>query len=241
MSAFVLTDCTMWIGGLALTTYSNELSVKETVDDQETTTFGNGGYKSRIGGLKTVDGDAKGNWESPVDAAGITNLGVADQVVTGSLLGTEGSPAKFFQGGVFDYERLGKVGEVDPFSMSIMGTNGVGVVTGQIAKAKGNVSATGAVGSGLTDLSANDQVGASQFLYAVVHVFTAGTTMTLKVQSDDNAGFSSPTDRITLSAITATGGTWVTRLAGPITDTYFRFNCTAITGTFNIGAAIGIA
>lgn len=241
MGAFVLTDCSVWVDGLAVTTYATEASIKTSVDDQETTTFGSGGYRSRVGGLRNVEADVKGNWESAVDPAAITGLGVADQVTTFTATGVAGDPAWFFQAGNFSVDRFGKIGEVDPFSLSIMGTNAAGLVAGKLAAAKGNISATGVLGSALTGLSANSQVSATQYLYGAVHVFTAGTTMTLKIQSDDNAGFSSPTDRITLSAITATGGTWVTRLIGPITDTYFRFNCTAITGTFNVAAAIGIA
>lgn len=241
MSNFVLTSATVWMDGLALTNYANEVSVKTSIDDQEVTTFASGGYRERIAGLKTVDSSVKGLWQSPVDAPAWTNLAVADQNVTYTSNGTVGEPAHFFQGSNFSVERFGKIGEVDPFGLSIMSTNAVGMVNGQLAAAKGNISATGVLGSGQTGLSTNSQVSATQYLYGVVHVFTAGTTMTLKIQSDDNAGFSSPTDRITLSAITTTGGTWVTRLAGPITDTYFRYNCTAITGTFNVAAAIGIA
>lgn len=241
MSSFVLTDCVAWIGGLAATQYSNELSVKQSVEEKETTVFGSGGWKSLVGGLKAVDADLKGFWESAVDATGFTNMGTADQVMSFGATATEGDPMWFFQGSNLSYDRGGSVGDVDPFGLSLKGTNKVGLIPGKLAKSKGNVSATGAIGSGLTGLSANSQVSSSQYLYAAVHVFTAGTTITLKIESDDNAGFTTPTDRITLSAITTTGGTWVTRLAGPLTDTYYRFNVSAITGTFNLGAAIGIA
>lgn len=240
MTAFVLTDCTAWVDGFAATTYSNQLSVGVDVDDQDTTTFGGGGWRSRIGGLKTVEAELQGLWESPVDDTW-SNLGVADRVVTFTPDGAAGSPSWFFQAGEFSYERLGDVGELDPFTLKAMGTNGVGLVAGKLAAAKQNVSATGVIGSVVTNLSSNSQVSASQYLYAAVHVFTAGTTVTIKVQSDDAAGFPSSTDRITLSAITTTGGTWVTRLAGPITDTHYRLNVSAITGTFNLAGSIGIA
>jgi hypothetical protein len=241
VSSFTLTDCVAWVGGLAVTQYSNELSVKQSVEEKDVTVFGSGGWKSLVGGLRAVEADVKGFWESPVDEPGVTNLGTADQVISFGATATEGDPMWFFQGSNFNYDRGGGVGDVDPFGLQIRGTNKVGLVPGKVAKAKGDVSATGAIGSGLTGLSANSQVSSSQYLYAAVHVFTAGTTITLKIQSDDNSGFTTPTDRITLSAITTTGGTWVTRLAGPITDTYYRFNVSAVTGTFNLGAAIGIS
>lgn len=232
-----MTDCAAWIGGLALTTYSNELSAQQSVEDKDVTTFGST-YKSRIGGLKTVEASLKGFWESAVDAEGVTLLGTSDQVCTFCPTGsTETSAALFFQAGNFSYQTGGGIGDVAPFELSMMGSNGVGAVQGQLAKAKGNVSATGALGSGL-NLGA---VSATQYLYAAFHVFTAGTTITVKIESDDNANFTSATDRITFSAITTTGGTWATRLAGAVTDTYYRFNVTAITGTFNVAASIGIA
>jgi hypothetical protein len=71
-------------------------------------------------------------------------------------------------------------------------------------------------------------------------VFSAGTTITVQVQSDDNAGMSSPTTVATIGPITVVGGTWMTPIAGPITDTYYRMNVSAITGTFSVAGAIGI-
>lgn len=240
MSTLVLTDCTAWVDGLALTTYANEMSLKTDIEDKETTTFGSGGWKSRVGGLRDIDFELKGFWESTPDADTWSNLGTADRALTVTPTGAAGSVAYFCRVGEFSYEHGGDVGEVDPFSLKAMGSNGVGAVRGALAAAKQDVSATGVLGSVLTDLSANDQVGASQYLYAVLHVFTAGTTITVQVQSDDSAGFASPTTRGTIGPITTTGGTWLARVAGPITDTHYRLNVSAITGTSNVAGAIGI-
>ncbi len=239
MSTIVLTDCTIWAGGYDATTDLNQISLKADVEDKDNTTFGQGGWKTRQGGLKDVSADHSGFWQAgttAIDADAFTNLGVADRVMTVTPTGVAADVAYFFQAGTFGYELLGQVGEVAPFSLTAKGTNKAGLIRGRLAVAKSAVAATGAAGVGL-QLGA---VGATQYLYAVVHVFTAGTTITLKVESDDNAGFSSPTARITLAPITTTGGTWAVRLAGPITDDYYRFNATAITGSFTLGAAIGI-
>lgn len=238
MSAFVLTNCAAYLAGLDVSGYSNELSLKVDVDDQDVTTFGSGGYRSRIGGLRDIDASMKGFWESALDSPGVTNLAAVDQVATFSPTGVATDPAWFFQAANFSWERFGKVGEVDPFELSLMATNGVGVVAGQLAKAKGNVSATGALGSGLL-------LGAplsTQYVYAALHVFSAGTTITVQVQSDDNAGFTTPVTRGTIGPITATGGTWMARVAGPFAgETYWRMNVSAITGTFSVAGAVGIA
>lgn len=239
MSALVLTDCVAWVGGLAATTYSNSLSVKQTAEEKPTTCFGGGGWKSVIGGLKTVEVDLKGFWESAVDEPGFTNMGVADTPMSFGATATETTPFWFFQGSNFNYDRGGGVGDVDPFGLSIRGTNSVGLAYGQLAKAKGDVSTTGAIGSAV-QLGAGS---AGKYLYAVLHVFTAGTTISMKVQSDDNSGFTSASDvaSATINSVTAVGATWMTRVdASAITDDWFRLNVTTCTGTFNIGAALAI-
>lgn len=239
MSTLVLTDVTTWVAGYDMTTDLNSVSLKGEVEDKDNTTFGNGGWRTRQGGLRDVTADLAGLWQADtvsVDSEAFTNLGVVDRVVTVSPDGLAGSPAFFFQAGSFSYEIFDQVGELAPFSLNARGTNKAGLVRGQVALPKGTQSATGVVGSAV-NLGA---VASGQYLYAAVHVFTAGTTVTLQLQSDDASGFASPTTAATLSAITTAGGTWMTRVAGPITDTWFRLNATAITGSFILAAAIGI-
>ena len=241
MSSLALVDATTYVHGYDLTTDLNQIALNLSVEDQENTTFGSGGFRSRVGGLKNVDADLSGFWQSAtvdaIDPQAFANLGVADRVVTMSPTGAAGSTAYLFQAGQFSYELLGSIGEVTPFSVSMMGTNGVGLVRGQIAKAKGSVNATGATGSGV----ALGNVAAGQYLYAALHVMgTPGTTMTALVESDDSAGFASATTRITFPAITTAGGFWGVRLAGALAETHYRFRISAITGTFTIAGAIGI-
>lgn len=87
-------------------------------------------------------------------------------------------------------------------------------------------------------------VGASQRIWAALHVFAAsGTTPSLAVtvKSDNSVGFGSPTTQITFtSATTATSE--VKSTAGAITDDYWRVDWT-ISGTtpsFTFAVAIGI-
>lgn len=240
MTTFVMTDVTTYVGGYDFTTDLNKVIVKAEVDELDATTFGGGGYKARLGGLRDVMADMGGFWQSATSAAVdpqvFSELGTADRPVTILPAPTETSIAYMFLGAKFSYEMFGQVGEITPFALSMKGTNTYGLVRGQLAKARGNVSATGAAGSALS-LGA---VGAGQYLYAALHVFSAGTTVTVQVQSDDDGGMSSPTTRGTIGPVTTTGGTWLVRVAGPITDTFWRLNVSAITGTFNVAGAIGI-
>lgn len=240
MASISLTDATTWIGGYDFTTNLNEISLNTSIDDLDSTTFGGGGYRARKGGLRTVESSLSGFWESATldapDPQIFTNIGTADRVVTMAYDDAETSTAYMFQAGKFSYDMFGEVGALTPFSVNMMGTNPVGLVRGQVTKAKANVSATGATGTGVN----LGNVSASQYLYATLHVFSAGTTVTVVVQSDDNAGFTTPTTRITFGPITTAGGTWGVRLAGALAETHYRFSVSAITGTFSVAGAIGI-
>lgn len=241
MASFSLTDATTWIHGYDFTTDLNQIGLSGEVEELDNTTFGGGGYRSRIGGLRDVSADLQGFWQSAttdaVDPQAFPELGTADRVITMSPTGVAASTAYMFQAGKFNYNLGGQVGEVMPFSLGCMGTNGVGLVRGQVAKAKGTVSATGQLGS-ILNLGAPTS---TQYVYAVLHVFSAGTTITVQVQSDDGAGFASATTRGTIGPITTTGGTWMTRVAGPfVGETHWRMNVSAITGTFQVAGAIAV-
>jgi hypothetical protein len=239
MAVLALTAATIYAHGYDLSGDTNKLSIKSSVDDLDVTTFGSGGAKARIGGLRDVEAQFDGFWQAGTGTVGeelFPDLGTANRVVTVSPTGTEATTAYLFQAGKFSVEEFAEVGAVAPFSLSCMGSSSQGIVRGQLVKAKGTVSATGATGT----VSQVGAVSASQFVYASLHVFSAGTTITVQVQSAPASNFASPTTRATFTGITTAGGTWATRAAGAITDTWWRFNVSAITGTFSVAGAIGI-
>ena len=241
MAPVVLTDCVAWVGGYDFTTDSNAITIDVGVDDQDSTTFGQAGWKGRTGGLKSVSTDLKGLWQSATllapDPQAFTDLGVADLGQTYAIASTEGSTAYFYQGLQLSYDLFGAVGELAPYAVKSSGSNYAGAIRGGVSPAKGSVVGTGALGAGL-NLGA---VSATQYLYGIFHVLgTPGTTVTGKLESATAGSFAGATSRATFGPITTAGATWVTRTAGAITDTWFRFNVTAITGTFSIAGAIGI-
>lgn len=87
-------------------------------------------------------------------------------------------------------------------------------------------------------------VGASQRIWCAAHVLSAaGTTpsITVAVQSDDNAGMTTPTTQATLSALTARGSASASAV-GAISDTYWRASWT-VSGTspvFGLRVLLGI-
>jgi hypothetical protein len=237
MPALVFTDATTWIHGFDYTTQSNNITLNAEGEDLDATTFGGNGFRQRVMGLREVSSEHAGFWSGPVDEAMWEGFGKTNRVVTVSPTGVEGGPAYFYQAGQFSYEIGGSVGELIPFSISMMSSNTLGVVRGKLAKAKGTVSATGALGS-VVELTAPTS---GQYVYASLHVFDAGTTLTVQVQSDTNSTFATPTVRATFPAVTTEGGFWLARVAGPfVGETHWRMSVSAITGTFEVAGAIAV-
>lgn len=243
MAPSVLTGVTTYVHDTDFTTTSNKLMFGVSVEEKNVTTFRpptdpDAGWQAVKGGLKMVDAQLDGFWDSAPDLATFSTMGVIDHVVTISPTGVEAATAYAFQASRLKYDQFDAVGQLDPFTVGMKGSNTVGMVRGQLAKAKGTVSATGALGSAV-QLGAG---AAGKYLYATLHVFgTPGTTITVLVQSDNASNFPSPATVATIGPLTAAGGTWMTRVdASAITDDWFRFNVSAITGTFSVAGAIAI-
>lgn len=240
MAVLALTNAFVHVAGHDFSGDSNSLKLTTEVEPKDRTTFGSGGWREFTGGLRSSAFDLAGFWQSDtaaaVDPQVFPNLG-ASHVHTVGVDNTEGAAAWSWQAARLRYQLLGEVGELAPFTVSSSGADGVGVVRGWLAKKKGAVSAVGALGSAVEVAGG---VSASQHLYGAFHVFTAGTTITAVLESDDNAGFTTPTTRATVGPLTTTGGTWAARVAGPVTDTWFRWRVTAVTGTFTVAAFTGV-
>lgn len=239
MATFVLTDAVILVHDQDLSGISNKTTLKLTAEDKDVTVFGGGGYRLSLGGLKAISFDASGYQDSAAgpDAAAFAALGVVDRAYTVAAANVVAQPAFLFQASELQYDLGDAVGNVAPINMMSKGSNIVGVARGQLAKTKGVVSATGVLGSGV-NLGAG---GAGKFLYATLHAFAVGTTVTVTIQSDTTSGFGAPTTRATIGPITTAGGTFMTRVnAAAITDTWWRFNVTAITGSFTLAGALAI-
>lgn len=241
MAVLSLTDAFVHAAGYDFTTDTNTATLSADVAQLDATHFGSSGWQELAGGLKTVNFAHSGFWQAAADGQAVDNQAFSmlstSQVYTVGPNETEGANGRcyMFQAAKSQYALGGTVGELAPFSLTATGSNGVGVVRGMLAKSRGSVSATGALGTGV-------QLGAlgsdAVSLYATVHIFEAGTTITILVESDDNSDFSSPTTVATIGPLTTSGGTWMTPVPGPITDSYFRFKVSAITGTFVLAGAL---
>lgn len=243
MAELSLTDAFCYSAGYDFTTDTNSATLTTDVAALDATTFGSSGWQEFIAGLKSYNLAWSGFWQAAAGGQAVDNQAFSalstSQVYTIGANEAEAANGRayMFEATKSQYTLGGQVGDIAPFSLSAVGSGGTsGVVRGQLAKAKGEATATGALGSPvLLGALGSDSV----YLYATFHVFTAGTTITIDVESDDNSDFSSPTTVATIGPLTTSGGTWMPRVQGPITDNWFRFKVTAITGTFVVAGALG--
>lgn len=247
MSTLALLRAFLYADEWDATADSNNVMLKAAQPPLDGTTFRtvitNGGW-SEVGasGLRKLDYTFNGFWGSSSttaqDPESFNQLGGASRVWSTGLDETETAPAFIWQGRQFSYQTFGEHGANAPFSVAVKPTDGItGLARGQLAAKLQSKSATGQLGS-VCQLGAPTS---TQYVYASLHVFSAGTTITVQVQSDDNLGMSSPTTRATIGPLTVAGGTYLTRVAGPfVGEQYWRFNVSAITGTFSVAGVIAV-
>lgn len=236
MPVRVLTDAFVYIGAYDYTGQSNTVQLGSEAVNLDKTTFRSGGWNEGAMGLKSVDFSVAGFWPPDASSEGFDQVGSANEVHTVGSSETEGEPCDLWQGVRYNPQLFAPVGDLAPFSVSSYGDDGIGVVRGMLFKEMATVNGTGATGTAI-------QLGAAaagQYLYATFHVFTAATTITAVLESDNASNFPSATTQITFGPYTTTGGRWGARVAGPITDDWFRFRITAVTGSFVIAGAAGI-
>ncbi|MFA5313223.1 MAG: hypothetical protein WC375_07925 [Methanomassiliicoccales archaeon] len=82
-------------------------------------------------------------------------------------------------------------------------------------------------------------VAAGQKAYGIVHVLSGSGTLGLKLQSSATAG-GTYVDRATFTSLTGIGAQIAASAAGPITDTYWRFQWTVSDGPFSVIMGAGI-
>ncbi|MEV4416122.1 hypothetical protein [Catellatospora sp. NPDC049609] len=258
MNPTVLLNVFSYVAGLDFTGYSNETQFQPSRAALPRTTFRSGGNTELWGGLRSLTYSQAGLWHAggstSVDAEAFNSLGSQTRLHTFGPDEAEGSVAYFWTGGHFQYAAFdAPVGQLAPFRLTGQGTDRFGVVRGKLAASPNEFIdgvATPVVTDSLGPLGSAVQLGAvaaDEFLYAAVHLLDdvgAGDDITLTIESDSAANFPSPTVRATLGPLSARGGTWLTPVAGAITDTWWRFvvdDITAATsGEFVIGAAFGV-
>ncbi|WP_393057734.1 hypothetical protein [Streptomyces sp. LN549] len=243
MAKFVLLDARLFAPGADLSGASNKIELSSEIEDKETTNYRSAGWKEVIGGLGSAEISAEGQWEagdpSKVDDASWAALGGIGPYTVCPTDSVVGALAYITSGMRADYNVGDAVGEVAPWTGTVKSS--WPLVRGQIAHPPG--TARTATGNGTAiQLGA---IPAGKRLYAAVHVLSAaGTTpsITLSVESDDAAGMTTPTSRLSFTAATVPGGQILRTDGSAITDTYYRvaWTVSGTTPSFMFAVSLGI-
>lgn len=244
MSAAPLLNARVFHGGLDVSAFSNKVELNWESEDLDTTVLLSSGAKTRIGGLGDTMFSIEGFWEagdpSKPDNRLFADLASQQPVSVGPVGANVGDLAYVVKMMETDYKLGGQVGELLPFSADAAGSGPLG--RGVFLHDPGTARTANGSGTGVLWIA----VPAGAQLVAGLHVLsvagTASPSITVNVQSSANVGFSSPTTQLSFAAATAVGGQAL-KLAGPITDTYWRvtYGITGTTPSFLFVVTIGIA
>jgi len=187
-------------------------------------------------GLKTAQVEAEGYFSEVEDAA---LFGGFTETTPGSALDgfavticpegrADGDPAYFMRATQGQYQPMGS-GELGDMLRWKLSASVRAIMEGAPdqwpgAAIKGTV-AMDVLAAG-TGAQAGQQLGAlsaTQRLWVAVHLFDAAGAVGFDIESDDNGGFTTATQRIDVPDITVSGS-WAGTVLGAITDDYWRVN-----------------
>ncbi len=245
MAVDYLHDMSIIVGALEVGCHAKSVNLATTVAELDTTALCTTGWRTLIGGNKsgTVDMSLMADFDAVTgtDATLWSYLGVAGvpkSVVRGTA---DGSLAYLMRGIPLSYTPIeGNAGDLAMGRISGQSSTGP-VIRGKLLHPGSTARTTSGTGTG-RQLGA---VIAGKSLYAALHVLsvsgTSTPTITVAVQSDDNAGFTSATDRVTFTPATAKGYQWGS-VAGAVTDDYWRvsFVISGTTPSFTFAVTAGI-
>lgn len=224
MAAHVLLDPKILYGRADITGEHSSVRLRLSNKEAPADVFGNAA-KTRLAGLPSWRLTHSGFWEAgtgTIDTDVLNGSGTTGKIVTVS--GTGASLADIaYSSKVMEakWDIGGKVGDSNGFNGEMVG-DGTKIIRGTVL-GSGAKTSTAAAASG-SQLGA---VSATQHVYGVLHVVAVAgddtQSLVVKIQSDDNASFTSATDRITFSTVTsAVASEWATPIDGAITDDYWR-------------------
>lgn len=223
----LFTNCGIFCGGYNLTGRSNAINGVLTKEIRDRSYFGAGNGRIKGTGLQSAVFTAAGYYDSSVDIE--RDYHGTDTPVTIIIPTTAGAApaagdrAFFMKALEAEYKRGGAFGDDAMFSFAALGDQlgypvGVGYC---LNPGLVPVTADNDPAASIKELGA---VAAGQYLYAVLHVTSVSTddSIIVKVESDALETFLTPTAQITFASKNAIGSEYAVRVAGPITDTWWR-------------------
>lgn len=243
MAAGVLTDVLLLVNGMDMSPFSGEFMCDEMAAMKEAGNFAGRGYEIVLPGLTSATGMIRGHADYASGAVSSTFTSASKGAQAGFTIMPTGSAAalgdqcSFMSGRLNAMKMLtGPVGEVADFEMSLV--SDAAAVEGFVSAPLASRTTAGLITSGVNIVGG---VPDGKRLYAALHVTAAaGTNLAVKIQSDDNSGFTTPTDRITFTTVSATGWQF-SSVAGPlVSETYWRTVVTIASSTFTFATVLGV-
>ena len=240
MAKQTMIDTTLLAGNASeaidLSGYANSLEFSESAEEVDATTIEDT-VRRRIASLKDAafnfkcaDDDSGQPWDTLQDLFGAADCQFAWISSNASM--AEGDIGVMVQALESSYERGGDVGSLKEISVS---GNGDGpMIWSKVLQQDESLASTGqSTGFQYGSVAAGETMYAKCFCLSL-----GGGSIQVDIESDDNSGFTSATQRISLasqsSVSTVTGS-----VAGAITDDWWRANYTIVTGPAVVVVMIG--
>ena len=246
MATTVLTDVCFFVAEFDFTGEMNEVSLTQTVEIPDATTFQSGGTRQYTPGLKGVSGIHHGWINNEVGPPSFfggdgTAWGLVGTQEAGNhtLLPeggtTEGEVAYFFMSTLTKFSEAGSIGDLYGFDIEFnprgdlirgaLMNDAITLQTGSFTGAKVQIGA---------------QTAGTDILYARIHVveFT-GTTLDVVVRSDADASAGGETTRLSFTQATDVTSENLTFIAGT-TDEYWDVDFTFVGTSFRAIVVVGI-
>lgn len=237
MAKRIITDAGLWVGPENLRCLANSVVIEGDSEIIDVSTFCSGEFSERIVGDRTITIGAAGFIDTTDTSDSLLEgvWGLTDGVLTASVAIAAGAHAfvgRFIGGSLSREWARGAVATFDLSGMLAAAAVGYGRL---LRYAPGE----GASGNGAAVLW--KAIPADATAQAALHVLSlsAGASIDVTVQSDDNAGFTTPTTRAAFGAKSATGG-FMLPMVGPVADTYYRAIFTITGGSPSVGFAVSV-
>ena len=241
--AFVMTEGCTVLDEFDVSDQITTVSFDSTADMVEITSLKNGGYRHYAKGLVMATSTLSGmaDFASGGAAAEFPSSGVGGSTVVATFVpqgfDTEGDRAILHRGLLNTITApTGAVGDVAGMQLASQGTSAQ--TWGYVAAPLTSYGTGGLTGTGINIAGpATDET-----MWAHLHVTAAsGTDLAVKLQSDDNSGFTTATDRITFSTVSAVGAQSGSVAGDLSSEDYWRVVITVASGTFSALCVFGIA
>lgn len=237
-------DARLFYGQLAMHSLTKNMQIIDAFDGLDKSCFGDSAHVVTPGlanvsfnfnGLVELTDDMQDEYMSGHTGA-VSNIPVSMMLVNTPTVGTK---AKFFVCQLGNYQFGGAHGELLPFTAAGSGSNGHRLINGYVLEV-GTTARTSTFNGTAWQVGA---VGATQYLYGAIHVTTAsvGDTLDIVIASGATEG-GAFTPRMTFTQASTVTCQYGTRVAGEISDTWWRVQAT-IAGTepsYNFAAVMGI-